>query len=112
MLSSGDLKQRVALERREKTNDGAGNHQAAFVEQFQRRAGFVYAGGGEAIAAERLLGRSILKIRMRSDQQTRSITADWRLRDVRRGTLYAIREVDAVTDPQCVYLVVSSGVAP
>ncbi|CDZ43191.1 Hypothetical protein NGAL_HAMBI1146_59640 [Neorhizobium galegae bv. officinalis] len=111
MPSAGDLKEKVALDKRQTTNDGAGNYQSDFVEQFDRRAAFVYAGGGEAVAAERLEGRSIMKIRLRSDTQTRSITSDWQVRDARRGTAYAIREVDAVTNPRWVYLVVSSGVA-
>lgn len=62
--------------------------------------------------AERLAGKSVIKIRMRNDSQTRQITSDWRMRDARRGTVYAIREADTVTDPQWVYLVVVSGVAP
>lgn len=111
MTKAGDLKERVALEKRRSVNIGAGNHQSSFVEEFQRRAEFVYAGGGESVAAERLQGRSIMKIRVRKCSQTMSITADWQLRDARRGTVYAIREVDAVTNPLWVYLVVSSGVA-
>lgn len=113
MLNAGDLRERVFLDKRERTNDGAGNHLTGdFQVQFSRRAAFVYAGGGESVMAERLEGRSIIKIRMRKDSQTKLITADWQLRDARRGTVYAIREVDAVTNPMCVYLVVVSGVAP
>lgn len=111
MINSGDLRERVALDKREKTDDGAGNHQTGFVEQFTRRAAFVYAGGGEAVQAERLQGRSILKIRLRKDSKTTLIAQDWQLRDVRRGTVYAIREVDAVTQRDCVFLTVMSGVA-
>ena len=111
MLNAGNLTERVALDLRQETDDGYGNLQSDFVEQFTRRAEFVYAGGGEAVAAQRMAGRSIMKIRFRSDTDTRSVTTDWQLRDVRRGTVYAIREVDAVTDPSCIYLVVSSGVA-
>lgn len=110
-LRAGQLKERVSLDRREKTNDGAGNRQSAFVWQFDRRAAFVYAGGGEAVSAERLQGRSTMKIRLKQDPQTRLITTDWQLRDARRGTVYAIREVDVLADPQVVYLVVQSGVA-
>ncbi len=111
MLNAGDLRERVALDKRQATNDGAGNHRTDFVQQFERRAQFVYAAGSEAVMAERLGGRSVLKIRLRKDSQTKQITSDWQLRDVRRGTVYAIREADTVTHPQCVYLVVVSGVA-
>lgn len=111
MLSAGDLREKVALEKRETFTDDAGNHQRDFVQQFQRRAAFVYAGGGEAVKADRLEGQSIMKIRLRGDSDTRLIKSDWQVRDVRRGTVYAITEVDAVTNPLCVYLKVSSGVA-
>lgn len=112
MTSAGDLRERVALDKRQTTNDLAGNRRTGFAQQFERRAQFVYAGGSEAVMAERLQGRSVLKIRLRSDSQTRQITPDWQLRDARRGTVYAIREADTVTNPQWVYLVVLSGVAP
>ena len=111
MLSAGELKERVAFDQRERASDGAGNYRSDFVERFTRRAAFDYAGGSEAVVGERLQGRAILKVRLRSDALTRTIQTEWQMRDVRRGTTYAIRSVDAVTDPQCVYLVVSSGVA-
>lgn len=111
MIDAGSLKERVALDKRQRTDDGAGNYRADFVEQFQRRAAFIYAGGSEAVVAERLQGRAILKVRLRKDAQSKTIGTDWQLRDVRRGTVYAIREVDIVTHPHCVFLTVISGVA-
>lgn len=110
MAGAGDLRHRVAFDKRERVSDGAGNKQAEFVEQFTRRAAFTYAGGGESVMAARLEGRGILKVRVRSCRQTRTITQDWQMRDVRRGTSYAIKEVDAVTSRLWVYLVVESGV--
>ncbi|MGI2036406.1 phage head completion protein [Rhizobium panacihumi] len=109
MVSAGELKERVAFDEREQEKGEGGNWQHKFVERFQRRAKFVYAGGGESIMAERLQGKSTMKVRLRKDSSTRAITADWQMRDVRLGTVYAIREVDAVTVPGEVYLVVSSG---
>ncbi len=111
MAGAGDLRHRVAFDKRQREKDGSGNWQSSFVEQFQRRAAFVYAGGGEAVMAARLEGRGVLKIRVRSCSLTRTITQDWQMRDARLGTVYAIKEVDAVTDRQWVYLVVERGVA-
>ncbi|MCP8894295.1 head-tail adaptor protein [Shinella daejeonensis] len=120
MAGAGDLRYRVAFDRRDRVKDDAGNHQRQFVEQFQRRAAFIYAGGGEAVMAARLEGRGVLKVRVRSCSLTRTITQDWQMRDARSGefvndvwtgTTYAIREVDALTDRQWVYLVVERGVA-
>ena len=56
-------------------------------------------------------GRAIYKVKVRSSTKSRSITTDYRMRDVRRGTEYQIREVDPITDRAWVYLVVESGVA-
>lgn len=120
MAGAGDLRHRVAFDRRTDVADGKGNFQGGFVEQFQRRAAFIYAGGGESVMAARLEGRGILKVRMRSCSLTRAITQDWQMRDVRSGEFvnnvwtgvtYAIKEVDALTDRLWVYLVVERGVA-
>lgn len=109
MAGAGDLRHRVAFDKRGRVKDDAGNWQSSFVEQFTRRAAFIYAGGGETVMAARLEGRGILKVRVRSCQLTRAIQQDWQMRDARLGTVYAIREVDAVTDRLWVYLVVERG---
>ena len=48
---------------------------------------------------------------MRQCAQAREISADWRMRDLRRGAEYNVREVDAITDRAWIFLVVESGVA-
>ena len=82
--------------------------------------GQVIARGSEVIDAARLRGAAY-KIKIRSCTASRLITPDWRMRDVRRGLpsgvsgdplagqRYNIREVDAITDPDWIYLVVESG---
>lgn len=111
MAGAGDLRHRVAFDRRVETSDGYGNYEGDWAEQFSRRAAFIYAGGGESVTAARLEGRGVMKVRVRSCMLTRTIEQDWRMRDARSGAEYAIREVDAVTDRQWVYLVVERGVA-
>jgi hypothetical protein len=117
-MRAGDLTHRVAFDKRPaQADDGYGNTLGPFTEQFQRAAAFVYAGGGETVMAARLEGRGVMKVRVRSDSQTRLIAQDWRIRDVRsnadaaKQTVYAIKEVDAVTDRFWVYLMVERGVA-
>lgn len=119
MAGAGDLRHRVAFDKRERVNVGGGNWQSNFVEQFQRRAAFVYAGGGESVMAARLEGRGLLKVRVRSCRLTRTITQDWQMRDARSGQFvdgvwtgktYAIKEVDTETSRLWVYLVVERGV--
>ena len=67
--------------------------------------------GSEAVIAGRLEGRNTFGVYVRSSDNTRQISAAWQMRDTRRGTVYAVRTVDAVTDPLWVYLTVESGVA-
>lgn len=76
------------------------------------RAQFLYSTGSEVVEAARLEGRPIFKIRVRSCAAARSVTADWQMRDTRRAAVYAIREVDGITDPAWVYVVVEGGKAP
>ena len=112
---AGDLDHRVAFDKRETGNPDSpadyGNTQTDFVEQFQRRAAFKYAGGSESIVAARLEGRGVIKVRVRRDSLTKTIEPDWQMRDVNTGTVYAIRDVDHVTDRDWVWLVVERGVA-
>ena len=111
-LGSGDLRHSVAFDRRVENDDGAGNTRGEFQEQFRARAAFRPRGGSEAVVADRLEGRNLLGVYLRSSSQTRQITNDWRMRDVRTGDVYAVKIVDAVTDRQWVYLEAQTGVAP
>ncbi|MCA0025474.1 MULTISPECIES: head-tail adaptor protein [unclassified Mesorhizobium] len=110
--SAGSLRERVAFDAREAIDDDYGNTVAGdFSERFQCRAEFRSRGGSEAVVAARLEGRNIFGVYIRSSAQSRQITTDWRMRDVRRGIVYAIDAVDSVSDPAWVYLTVESGVA-
>lgn len=108
-ISAGDLNHRVAFDKRAQVDDGYGNKQAGFQEHFSCRAAFRHRGGSEAVMAARLEGRHVLGVYVRSSENTRQIGADWRMRDVRTGVVYAIDAVDTVTDRQWVYLTVESG---
>lgn len=105
------LRDRVAFDKHEAIDDGYGNYEGSFVEQFSVRAELRAMRGSEAVIAGRLEGKNTFGVYVRSTVNTRKITADWRMRDKRRGAAYAIRTVDAVTDLAWVYLTVESGVA-
>lgn len=105
------LRERVAFDQPAYVPDGSGGQDRTWIEQFDCRAQFIYARGSEAIDAARLQGRAIYKVKVRSSNAGRQITADWRMRDTRRGTAYNVREVDAITDPSWIYVVVEAGVA-
>ncbi|UCI23682.1 head-tail adaptor protein [Mesorhizobium sp. B2-8-5] len=110
--NAGSLRERVAFDARSEIDDGYGNTVAGdFEERFQCRAEFRSRGGSEAVMAARLEGRNTFGVYVRSSSQSRRLTTDWRMRDVRAGTVYAVIAVDIITDPAWVYLTVQSGVA-
>lgn len=110
--SAGSLRERVAFDRRDEIDDGYGNTVAGdFTEQFACSAEFRSRGGSEAVMAARLEGRNIFGVYIRSSLQARQVTTDWRMRDVRAGTVYAIVAADNISDRAWVYLTVQSGVA-
>ncbi len=102
--TAGSLRHRLAFDRREEGDDGAGNRRSDWVEQFNCAGDLVPRGGSETVVAARLEGRNVFGVYLRSSIATRALTADWRMRDTRAGTEFAIRAVDAVTDPAWVYL--------
>lgn len=107
----GRLRIRVAFDCPTANPDGRGGIERGWEEKFERPAEFIYSRGSEAVDAARLQGRSIYKIKVRQSEATRSITTAWRMRDVRREIEYNLREVDARSSRNWVYLVAESGVA-
>lgn len=115
------LKDRIAFDQPAEFPDGSFGNETGWAERFVRFGEFIYQRGSEAVEAARLEGQSVYKLKVRSDPETRSLTAGWRARDVLRQSfdtqgkpktgVYNIREVDPITDRQWVYLVVESGVA-
>lgn len=121
---AGRLYHHVAWDKREAVSDGHGNYQDGFVEQFSCRAGFTYLRGTESVIAARLEGRQPIVVRVRSSTSTRSIEADWRMRDKRNGSwdgdsgeeywtgpIYAVRSVIPTEDRQFIDVTVESGVS-
>lgn len=90
---SGELRHKVAFDKRRDVTDEYGNTQSAFVEQFVVAAKVQAKFGGEAVTAARLVGQQPVTIIVRQSSQTRQIAVDWRARDVRSGTEYAIRSI-------------------
>jgi head-tail adaptor len=123
MSGAGDLTSRLAFDSPTGTDDGFGGKTMGWAEEFQRSAKMIYQSGSEAVQAARLAGRSIYKIKLRNDSGTRRISTDWRARDVRRGlpdgvgadvlpgNRWNVVEVDTITDPIWIYIVVEGGVS-
>ena len=121
---AGQLFEKVAFDQRADGDDGSGNVQGGFVEQFQRRAGFTFLRGGESVVASRLEGRQPIVVRVRRDSDTLKILPDWRMRDTRSGAwqgvgeerywdgpIYAVRSIAVTEDRQFLDVMVESGVA-
>ncbi|ETX26606.1 head-tail adaptor protein [Roseivivax isoporae] len=114
MKDPGALRDRVAFDRPTEAPDGFGGIEIGWTDEPASHvcsAQFIYQRGSEAVEAARLTGRGIYKVRVRNTVKSREITADWRMRDLRRGAIYNVREVDSITDRAWVYIVVESGVA-
>lgn len=109
--TAGDLKRRVAFDRRSPNPDGYGNTVADWAEQFNVAAGYMHLKGGESVMAARLEGQHMQVIFVRLSSQTLAVTTDWRIRDTRAGTLYNIRDITPTEDRQWLEFLVQSGVA-
>lgn len=111
MTGAGDLDQRAAFDKQSATSDGAGGTTTAFAEQFTRWAGFKHLRGGEAVMAGRLAGKHSLIATVRRDSSTMLIGTDWRMRDVRTGEAFNIRDITPTKDRAFLELLCESGVA-
>lgn len=111
MRGAGVLRERVAFDVAVETPDGSGGMERTWSEVAERAAEFRYERGREAVQAGGLTGSAVFKVCVRSDEVTRGLTTAHRMRDVRRGVIYNLREVDSITDRAWVWLGVENGVA-
>ncbi|WP_368517479.1 phage head closure protein [Rhizobium sp.] len=109
--SAGDLFFHVAFDKRVEIDDGAGNTVGEWQEQFQCRAGFTHLRGGESVMAARLEGQHTQVIFVRSSMSTRGITTDWRVRDIRTGDTFNIRDITPTDDRLWLDFLCQKGVA-
>lgn len=106
---AGGLSERVRLERPRTGRDDLGRSADGWEAVADVAAQFIFDRGDEGVQAERLTGRTLIKVRLRQSGATRGVTPDWRLRDLRRGTLWNIRSADALTDRANVWLTAEAG---
>ncbi|MCV2877605.1 phage head closure protein [Sedimentimonas flavescens] len=110
-MTAGLLRERVAFDAETLAPDGYGGQARAWAEVHECAAAFKYQRGQEAVEAGGLTGTATFKVKVRACAATKALTASHRMRDVRRGVSYNLREVDAVTDPAFVWVVAENGVA-
>lgn len=109
---AGSLRERVSFAVRGEVDDGYGNTVGGWMEQFQDAASYVHLRGGEGVLAARLTNRHPLVLRVRASARTRSVTADWKVTDVRTATEYAIKDVTATVDNKWIDLLCERGAVP
>lgn len=111
-MEIGRARSRIAFDKRMTIDDGAGNTEGDFAEQFVLYGNLVPKFGGETVMAGRLQGKSTFVLTIRYSSLSRRITTDWRARNVRTGETYNIRNIDDAEERhQWLELLVESGVA-
>lgn len=112
MISAADLRHRIAFESRGEEVDEYGGSETSFSEQFVVSAAVKAKMGGETVTAARLTGQQPILITVRQSSQTQQITTDWRARNERDGTIYAIKSVaDPDDGGQWIELLCQTGVS-
>lgn len=109
--SAGDLFHLVAFDQRQAIDRGDGVTVGEWQERFQARAGYTDLRGGEGVMAGRLQGQHTQVIFVRARPDTLQAFPDWRIRDVRTGISYNIREITLTDDRQFRDFLCQSGVA-
>lgn len=92
-LKAGSLNDRVCFERRIDEPDGAGSFESRWSEHWTCAAGIKDMRGGEDVLARRLNSVKPAIITVRDCELSRCIDSNFRARDVRRGTIYNVRDV-------------------
>lgn len=114
MTGAGALFEKVGFDPPVEADDGYGGKTVGWDEHgaVVRRAHFRYLRGGETVQAERLAGRQPVVVTVRADSATRALGSDWRMRDLVRGTVYAVKEPPRLSDDRLwLEILCESGVA-
>lgn len=102
---AGQLREKVEFQQRNSGADAFGGQFTTWAAQFEAAAEFSHLGGGEGVEAARIAGREVYKVKVRSNAQTRTVTADgWRIHETRLDRVFNIISVDAITDQAWVWL--------
>lgn len=110
-MDAGRLYEEVAFDAPTATDNGQGGMILGWVQKFCTRAAFKYLRGGEAVMQARLVGQQTVVVTIRANPTSRSITPEWRMRDLRRGVAYNIRSIIPTNDRLYLELTCQSGVA-
>ena len=110
-MKAHDLQELVAFDSPTEQIDDYGGVATTWGESYRCAAHFLYLKGGETVQARRLEGRQPVVVTIRQSALARTITSDWRMRDVRRGETYNVRSIVPSDDRRWLELTVEKGVA-
>ena len=105
-MRAGALQERVAFDEPTGTTDSFGGTTEAWTERHVCAAQWLYGKGDESVQAAREAGRKAYKIRVRQCAAMRAVTEGYRMRDVRRSTVWNVVEINAITDRAFVHVTV------
>ena len=110
-MRAGDLRERIALEKRSDVpqGDGYGNTRGGWVVQCTVWASLTPLRRGETVLASRLQGVQPYVVRIRHSSETRAVQTAWRLRDVHSGRVFNIRTVEIDPKREFIELLVDEG---
>jgi SPP1 family predicted phage head-tail adaptor len=112
MNGGGKLDRRVAFDAPTSAPNGQGGTISGWAQQLQVWANFRFLRGGEVVQSARLEGRQPVVVTIRASTAAKLITPEWRMRDTRTGTIYAIRTCPPPGRDGFVELTCESGVVP
>jgi len=111
MIRAGGMTYRLAFDRPTVAPNGQGGQLQGWEEAYRCAAHILFLRGGEVVQAARLAGRQPAVMTVRSCSLLASVTPEWRLRDVRAGTIWNIRSIVRTQDRAFYELTCESGVA-
>lgn len=108
------LRQSVAFDFPTTVPDGYGGEVDGWTsspDSYECRAQMIYWRGMEAEDAAQLVGRERYKVKIRASAKAKTITNVCRMRDLRSGATYNIKQVDNTTQVGWVFFVLEHGTA-
>lgn len=110
-MKAGELRQRFSFAFRQEVDDGIGNKQGDWIQQFERDGKRIILKAGESVMASRLSGRQPAIITIRYSREAAQITTDWRCTDTRSREIFNIRQVMIGEKRDYIELLIEGGVA-
>lgn len=111
-MTAGKLDRRVAFDAPTSAPNGQGGTISGWQERTVVWANFRFLRGGEVVQSARLEGRQPVVVTIRASTETKAITPEWRMRDTRTGTIYAIHTCPPPGREGFIELTCESGVVP